>query len=303
MFLLLYVAAILYLSLYPWQYVPNPTPKTLVWVRLSSHGLILDAVLNVLFYMPLGAAAFLSLRRGAPAFLAAFAFGTLVSFIVESAQLSIPTRFGDLTDLLCNSLGTVLGATATVIATSPALAPRLRSLYSPAVLLLGLWVLWQASAFLLPRNWSIIDVTHEMVGLLVLAVLAARRRIRSTTAFTLLSIVLLIWLSVEELRPFHFRAAAQPFWWLPFESWFVGAPDSYYATFFRKLFLYTAILWVERRAGMRWIWALAAPGAILFAGELAQRYLPGRTPEVTDVVLLAAGAMLLHLADPSEALG
>jgi VanZ family protein len=57
-------------------------------------------------------------------------------------------------------------------------------------------------------------------------------------------------------------------------------------------------LWVERSAGARWIWALAAPGTILFAGELAQRYLPGRTPELTDLVLLTAGAVLLNLAEP-----
>ena len=36
----------------------------------------------------------------------------------------------------------------------------------------------------------------------------------------------------------------------------------------------------------------------LFAGELAQCYLPGRTPEITDVFLLGAGAVLLKLAEP-----
>jgi VanZ family protein len=40
------------------------------------------------------------------------------------------------------------------------------------------------------------------------------------------------------------------------------------------------------------------PGAILFGSELAQRYLPGRTPEITDVVMLGAGAVLIHLAEP-----
>jgi hypothetical protein len=110
-------------------------------------------------------------------------------------------------------------------------------------------------------------------------------------------------LIADELRPFQFQGPPQQFWWLPFESWFQGAPESYYGIFFGKLFLYTAILWVERRAGIRWTWALAVPGAILFGGELAQRYLPGRTPEATDLVLLAAGAFLLHLADPPEALG
>jgi len=48
---------------------------------------------------------------------------------------------------------------------------------------------------------------------------------------------------------------------------------------------------------MRWTWALVVPGAILLAGELAQRYLPGRTPETTDLVLLLAGGVMLCLIE------
>ena len=288
LFLLLYVAAVLYLSLYPWRLVPSSS--VLGWVPLMTRRTILDAFLNVVFYMPLGASAFLSIRRRKVAFVAALVFGTLVSFAVEWTQLSIPGRFGNLTDLMCNSLGTLLGIAAAFIANSPPFASRLRVLQSPSILLLGLWALWQAFMFL-PRYGPAIDVSHELVGLLILGLLAARRQ------FPMAAIGLLIWLAVDELRPFQFRGPPQPFSWIPFESWFVGALESYYGTFFGKLFFYTAILWAERRSGMRWIWALVAPGAILFAGELAQRYLPGRTPEITDVVLLLAGAVLLNLAE------
>ncbi|MGH9645431.1 MAG: VanZ family protein [Bryobacteraceae bacterium] len=291
LFLLLYLAAILYLSFYPWRFVPHPGVRALIWVPLVSRRAILDAFLNVVFYMPLGAAAFVLLRRGAVAFIAALAFGTLVSFAVELAQLSIPSRFGNLTDLACNSAGTLLGIGVVIVATSPPVASRLRILRSPSVLLLGLWVVWQALLFL-PRYGPAIDISHVIVGLAVLALVLARWKIRVATP------LLLIWLAVEELRPFQFRSPPQPFWWLPFESWFVGAADSYYGSFFGKLFLYTAILWVERRSGMRWIWALAAPGAILAAGEFAKTYLPGRTPEITDLCLLAAGAVLLRVAEP-----
>lgn len=288
MFLLLYVAAVLYLSLYPWTFVPSS--RVLGWVPLMTRRTILDAFLNIVFYMPLGAAAFLSFRRRAVGFTAAVVFGTLISFSVEWAQLFIPGRFGNLTDLTCNSLGTLVGSACAFIATLAPLASRLRVLHSPAILLLGLWALWQAFMFL-PRYGPAIDVSHELVGLLILALLATRRR------FPIAAILLLIWLAADELRPFQFRGPAQPFWWLPFESWFAGALESYYGTFFGKLFFYTAILWAERSSGMRWIWALVGPGAILFAGELAQRYLPGRTPEITDVVLLLAGAVLLNLAE------
>jgi hypothetical protein len=129
---------------------------------------------------------------------------------------------------------------------------------------------------------------------MILALLAVRRN------FRIAAILLLLWLAGDELRPFRFQSPPQPFWWLPFRSWFEGAFESYYTAFFGKLFFYTAILWVERKTGMRWIRALAAPGVILFAGELAQRYLPGRTPESTDLFLLAAGAVLLYMTEPSR---
>jgi VanZ family protein len=297
LFLLLYVAVILYLSLYPWRFVPNASPRILDWVPFVSRRTILDAVLNLVFYMPLGAAAFLSLRRGAVAFIAAVAFGIVVSFTVEWLQLSIPTRFGNLTDLLSNSVGTLLGVAAALVATSPPLASGRRVLHSSRALLVGLWTIWQAFMFFLPRGRSSIDIGHEIAGLLVLALLATPRRVPAAV------FLLLAWLAIDELRPFQFQGPPQQFGWLPFVAWFEGAPEAFYGTIFGKLFLYTAILWAERRVGIRWMWALAVPGAILFAGELAQRYLPGRTPETTDLVLLAGGAVLLSLTESSEALG
>ncbi len=90
LFLLLYLAAILYLSLYPWTFIPNLGPRTLIWAPLDTRRTILDAFLNVVFYMPLGAAAFVLLRRGALAFIVALGFGMFVSLAVEWTQLSIP---------------------------------------------------------------------------------------------------------------------------------------------------------------------------------------------------------------------
>ena len=292
LFLLLYLVVILYLSLYPWKLVSYAGPRTLIWIPMFSRGMVVDAFLNVAFYMPLGATAFLSFRRrGAGAFLAALAFGILVSLGVEFAQLSIPTRSGNFDDLASNSAGTLFGIIVAAVAISPPVASRLHALHSPSVLLAGLWAVWQAFLFL-PRYGPSIDFSHVIVGVIGLALCVFPKPIRAAVP------LLLGWLIFEELRPFHFQGSPQPFSWLPFESWFVGAADSYYGVIFGKLFLYTAILRIERKSGMRWIWAFLAPGAILFAGELAQRYLPGRTPETTDVFLLIAGAVLLKLVEP-----
>ncbi len=294
LFFLLYLGAILYLSLYPWRFVPNPH-ASLKWQPLNSRRTFLDAGLNVVFYVPLGAAAFLSIRRRTLGVVLALAAGILASFTVEEAQLSIPGRFGDLTDLACNGLGTLIGVAATLLLTSRPVAPKLRVFSSPRMLLAGLWVVWQAFLFL-PRYGPSIDIRHEIVGLLFLALLAAPRWI-SRERFMLLSWLALTWLALDELRPFRFEGPRQPFWWLPFESWFVGAPDSYYGIIFGKLFFDATILWIERSAGIGWRWALAAPGAVLFLGELAQTYLPGRTPEITDLALLVAAAVMLYWAE------
>src|SRR6185295_19188553 len=88
LFCLLYLTGILYLSLYPWQFVAYSVPRTLVWIPPIGRGLMLDAALNVVFYMPLGASAFLALRRGLFAFAIAAVLGVLVSFSVEWMQLS-----------------------------------------------------------------------------------------------------------------------------------------------------------------------------------------------------------------------
>ncbi|HEY2842995.1 MAG TPA: VanZ family protein [Bryobacteraceae bacterium] len=292
--MLLYLAVILYLSLYPWRFIPQSPGRTLVWVPLTGRFLILDAFLNLVFYVPLGAAAFLSLRRGWFAFLAAAALGTFVSFAVESLQLSIPNRVGNLLDLLANSAGAVLGAAIAFIVTGHPIASRLARFQPRTLLLWGLWAIWQVFTFLLPHSWSTIDILHEIVGSLTLALLAFDRMLPAAGA------LLLAWLAFDELRPFHFHGPPGRFWWLPFESWFVGAAESYYGLLFGKLFFYTAIQSILRASNIRWVWALAWPAAILALGEWAQRYLPGRTPEATDMVLLAAGAMLLNWVQPDN---
>lgn len=287
-FCVLYLASILYLSLSPWHFEAYPVARTLIWIPPIGRGLMLDSVLNMLFYVPLGASAFLALRRGIPAFAAAIALGALVSFSVEWMQLSIPSRIGNLADLLANTIGALLGAVVALVATSPPVASRLKAFESPGPLIVGLWAVWQGFRFLLPRTWTPIDISQACVGLLILLLLRFHRTCRVAAP------LFVAWLTFEELRPFHFHRPPQQFGWLPFASWFDGATESYYGVMFGKLFFYTAIVWILRESRTRWLWAVAIPAFILVAGEAAQCYLPGRTPESTDLTLLAAGAFLLY---------
>ena len=283
---LLFLSAILYLSLYPVRPGYPPMATELRWAPLFNRGQWIDFILNVAIYIPLGAAAFVALRAKAPAILGATLLCGLISLAVEYAQLSIPWRHGNLRDLAANTLGALVGALLAFT------GRRVRVRPSVALFVI-LWVAWQG-LLLLRREWTVIDVSHELVGLLVLAMVFTRRVSR------LAGPLLLVWLAVEELRPFQFQGPPGAFSWVPFEGWFLGSPESLFGTLAGKLFLYTAVIWVLHRSGARMFWAFLAPATILGVGEYAQRYLPGRTPEITDLALLAAGGALLLLTDSDD---
>lgn len=128
----------------------------------------------------------------------------------------------------------------------------------------------------------------------ILAILASRL-VSGSTRINLCRFAFLIWLASEEFRPFRL-GAPQPFSWIPFAALFSIRPDSYYPVVFGKLFFYSGGVWSMRYAGSSWRLAVGVPLAILAAGEFSQRYLQGRTPESTDLVLLASGALFLWMA-------
>jgi VanZ family protein len=118
---------------------------------------------------------------------------------------------------------------------------------------------------------------------------AGGKRWRSTAlalAFTALLIL-------RGLAPFHFRATASRFDWMPFNAmfaadWIVGLP-----VFLEKSFYYGVAIWLWRYAGWRLERATLFIAAILAAIEVIQLYLPGRTSEITDPLLaLLLGFML-----------
>jgi hypothetical protein len=114
--------------------------------------------------------------------------------------------------------------------------------------------------------------------------------------------LLVAWLSVAALivrglAPYHFHGAAGPFSWMPF-----GATLSYdYASAMRPIlakgFLYGASIWLFWAAGRRYFAATIGVTALLAAIEFVQRYLPGRTAEITDPIYALLLAMMLRWLD------
>jgi VanZ family protein len=123
----------------------------------------------------------------------------------------------------------------------------------------------------------------------VLARLADGRRAAALAAATVAVVVL------QGLEPFTWSPVATAFGWLPFRNSITGNLELGYTVLFEKAFWYTALIWLGARAG----WSLkAATGAavlLLTAIEVAQQWLPGRSPEITDPLLALAFGVLLRV--------
>jgi VanZ family protein len=341
-FLAVYVATVLYICLYPWEFNWSRYVYPLMWLPLNSRYEILDFLLNIVLYVPVGAAACLAMGGRVAGLLLAIPLGFALSFGVEWTQRFDFLRVGNLDDLTSNTLGTALGAIITALAWKK--LPR--SDYGGGLVLATLWLVWNGFLMLpeftrhaLPREGSSVAwfssinafagflalsialkprwVAPAILGLApipalighplplverllaVAAALALARLIRPRDA-RWLTPSFLLWLAFQEFEPFRFTASNH-FEWLPFASLFPSDAAVYYPIVSEKAFFYTAIVWLMRLQGVSWIWAVAMPGVVLAAGEAAQCWLPDRTPELTDVVLVAGGAFLLWLADTPQA--
>ena len=98
---------------------------------------------------------------------------------------------------------------------------------------------------------------------------------------------------IEALDPFQFNAVARPFGWIPFRSFVNGSVDVNIRSFLEKVFTYGALVWLIARTGIPWTVAVSASTGLVLCLRLMQVFLPGRSAEITDpiMVLLVAGVM------------
>jgi VanZ family protein len=114
----------------------------------------------------------------------------------------------------------------------------------------------------------------------------------------LVALLFAVAVAVHALEPFAFSSAARDFGWLPFRGFLSGSLDVNATSFFEKSFLYGALLWLLIHAGWRLRVALPASVVFVFVLRYAQVYLPGRSAEIADVlILLLMGGLLALLPD------
>ena len=153
---LAYTLVIVYASLQPFTGWRMPPPEVLAfltapWPRYITAS---DIALNVAAYLPLGAMLFYALR---PPLAAAFAFvlatllAILLSLLLESAQMFLPTRIASNVDLISNGAGAALGALGAMLLTlgnNPLAALRVKIvrtglLGDAGIILIALWIVIQ----------------------------------------------------------------------------------------------------------------------------------------------------------------
>jgi len=98
------------------------------------------------------------------------------------------------------------------------------------------------------------------------------------------------------LEPFQFSATSRAFGWVPFRSLLEAATDAAIRAFFDKAFLYGGMLWLLVRAGCSSGAAAAFGATLVFGLRLLQIYLPGRSAEITDTILVLMLAAVMKLA-------
>jgi hypothetical protein len=136
------------------------------------------------------------------------------------------------------------------------------------------------------RSVTIGEMLGAALALLLWSLLPERKRL-AAGSLLLASAILL-----RELSPFRLAETPHPFSWIPFAATFDSERQSAAVILLRKAFEYGALVWLFRTQGMSYARAAVAVACSLAVLEAIQRYLPGRTPAITDSMV----ALLMALA-------
>ena len=150
----------------------------------------------------------------------------------------------------------------------------------------------------------IVDITlspAEVVGGIIAALAWVGPLSRHRFGIILITLMFVGTVVFQSLDPFHFSATARPFGWIPFRSFMSGSIATNVLSFFEKAFTYGTLTWLFVRAGCSLSAATILGGSLVLCLRLAQVYLPGRSAEITDFLMLIVLAAMMKLMseDPS----
>jgi VanZ family protein len=134
------------------------------------------------------------------------------------------------------------------------------------------------------RSLSLAEALAVPLGLALWWLLRGWERLLAGLAVAL---VLLL-----RLEPFAFADAARSFGWVPFRGLIAGSWQAGLQAALEKLFLTGGLLWSLSRAGLAPAPATLAAFALVLATSVAQTWLPGRSAEIGDALLVLLVALV-----------
>jgi VanZ family protein len=163
-------------------------------------------------------------------------------------------------------------------------------------MLLRRWRIWlpalpfavlAVEPFIVSHQLDLSKVAGAVAGVLVWFV--SRQRLRPA----LLAALLFAGILAAALYPLEFTQRPNTFSWVPLGEFLNGSIVVNATVLVRKAFLYGALVWVLKDAGMRWRSSTALTVAVLAVQEALQTYVPGAPAGVTDPFLAVLMAMVL----------
>lgn len=146
---------------------------------------------------------------------------------------------------------------------------------------------------------GIVLTPSEIIGALAAAVLWILAASRLRNSALAVAIVLTGAVIIRGLEPFTFKTPPQDFEWIPFRSMIGGSPDLSAQSFLQKAFLYGSAVWLIARAGAGLRLATVLTAGIAFSLSQAHRYLPDRSRDITDTLMVLILAGVFRMMEPS----
>lgn len=144
-------------------------------------------------------------------------------------------------------------------------------------------------------------VPSELVALLLLAVLVpVLRRWPDARRLLLLAFALAAVIAMQGLDPWRFASPPHAFSWVPFKNSFSASLEVNVGVLLEKFFWYASLVWVLALRGRSLVAPAAMATLVVGAIEFAQRWLPDRSAEITDPLLVLTAAGLMALLGTSE---
>ena len=153
-----------------------------------------------------------------------------------------------------------------------------------------------ATAIMAARVFVIMgQITTAEVGGAVLAVILWVGISRLTRRAAIVTALFALLMVLQALDPFHFLSRPRAFGWHPFASLIDGPRDNAVRSFLEKAFTYGMAVWLPVRAGVSFGVATCVATAMVLGLRFIQVYLPGRSAEVTDAIMVVMLAGLIWL--------